>query len=87
VKAKAAPLLERAKAILAVPQDVVGADFSKWTWEPEVLLKARRDLGETLDAMAKLVTEAQVQAVADARRQADVARQRAMLKARAEAAK
>jgi hypothetical protein len=87
VKAKAAPLLERAKEILAVPQDVVGADFSKWTWEPEVLLKARRDLGETLDAMAKLVTEAQVQAVADARRQADVERQRAMLKARAAAAK
>lgn len=87
VKAKAQPLLEKAKAILAVPEEVVGADFSKWTWEPPVLLKARRDLGETIEAMTKLVTEAEMQAVADARRQADVARQRAMLKARAAAAK
>jgi hypothetical protein len=87
LKVKAEPLLEKAKAILAVPEEVVGADFSKWTWEPPVLLKARRDLGDTIDAMAKLVTEAEMQAVADARRQADVARQRAMLKARAAAAK
>ena len=87
VKAKAQPLLEKAKAILAVPQEVVGADFSKWTWEPPVLLKARRDLGETIEAMTKLVTEAEMQAVADGRRQADAARQRAMLKARAAAAK
>jgi len=87
LKVKAEPLLEKARSILAVPEEVVGADFSKWTWEPQVLLKARRALGETVEAMARLVTEAEMQAVADARRQADAARRRAMLKARAEAAR
>jgi hypothetical protein len=87
LKVRAEPLLARAQAILAVPEEVAGADFSKWTWEPQVLLNARRDLGETTDAIAKLVTEAEMQAVADARRQADLARQRAMLNARAAAAR
>jgi len=87
LKSRAGPLVARAKAIVAVPDEVVGADFAKWTWEPQVLLKARRDLGETIDAIAKLVPESEMQAVADARKKADVARQRAMLKARAEAAR
>jgi hypothetical protein len=85
--ANAAPLILRAEKILLVPQAVVGKDFTEWTWEPDVLLAARRDLGETLDALAALVTPEEIQAASDARRAAVIERQRAMLKARAEAAR
>ncbi|MBE3069116.1 MAG: DUF4091 domain-containing protein, partial [Planctomycetes bacterium] len=84
--AKAEPVLARARAVLAVPDEVCGQDFTHWTWEPEVLLAARGRLGEAIEAAAALVSEKEVQAVSDARRQAGLERQRAMLKARAEAA-
>ena len=83
--AKARTLLARAEAVLRVPGDVCGEDFTQWTWEPQVLLQARRNLGETIEGFAKLVTEAEAGAAADARRKAALQRQRDMLKARAAA--
>ncbi len=83
--AKAGPLLARAEAVLKVPPEVCGEDFTRWTWQPHVLLKARRNLGETIEALTKRVTENEMQAAADARRNAVLQRQRAMLKARAAA--
>ena len=84
---KAAPVLAKARTLLAVPKEVCGETFTEWTWEPEVLLAARRDLGETIEAMAKVVTEKELAAAVEARKAAELARQRAMLKARAAAAK
>ena len=60
--------------------------FTEWTWQPDVLLKARRDLGETIEALAKLVTEDEILAIRKARHAAEIQRQRSMLKQRAEAA-
>ena len=84
--AKARPLLARAEAVLRVPGDVCGEDFTQWTWQPQVLLQARRNLGETIEGFAKLVTEDEAGSAADARRNAVLQRQRAMLKARSTAA-
>jgi hypothetical protein len=84
--AQAAPLLKQADALLAVP-DAVCRDFTHWTWEPEVLLAARQTLGDTIEAMTKLVTEEEMLAVRAARKAGDLARQRAMLKERAGAAR
>ena len=81
----AAPLLAKAGVILAVP-DAVCADFTHWTWEPEVLLAARQELGDTIEAMTKLVPEAEMLAVRKARKEAELKRQREMLRERAEAA-
>ena len=86
-KDKASPLLAKAEALLKVPDDVCKLDFVNWTWEPEPLLKAHRDLGDTIEALAKVVTEDEMLAVRAARKKAEVERQRAMLKARAAAAK
>jgi hypothetical protein len=80
------PVLSRAEAILKVPDEVCKG-FTNWTWEPSVLLKARRELGETIDALSKLVTEEQALAARKARQDAELSRQREMLKARAEAAR
>jgi len=80
------PLLEKAEALLAVPDEVC-RDFVNWTWEPEVLLKARHELGETIDQIAKLVPESEMLAARATRRQAEVARQREMLNQRAKAAR
>jgi hypothetical protein len=87
VKPLAESLLARAGAILAVPGEVCGETFKDWTWEPDVLLAARRALGETIEEFTKVVTPAEYQAASDARRKAEVERRRAMLKARAEAAR
>jgi hypothetical protein len=81
------PLLSRAAAILAVPDEVCGATFADWTWDPAVLLKARRDLGDTIDAFAKFVPEAEYRKAVESRRATELKRQHEMLKARAEAAK
>jgi hypothetical protein len=87
VKPRAEALLARAQAVLAVPGEVCGETFKDWTWEPEALLAARRALGAGVEEFTKVVTPAEYQAAADARRKAEVERQRAMLKARAEAAR
>ncbi|HUU11621.1 MAG TPA: glycoside hydrolase domain-containing protein [Phycisphaerae bacterium] len=87
LRARAEPLLARAQAVLQMPQAVCGEDFTQWTWEPQVLLDARREMGETIEALAKLVPAPQMQAVAQARRQAVLQRQHAMLKARSQAAR
>ncbi len=84
--AQAGPLLARAAAILAVPEEVC-ADFVTWTWEPEVLLAARRELGDTIHEMTGVVSEGEMLAVRTARKEAELARQQAMLKQRAEAAR
>jgi hypothetical protein len=86
LKAKAEPLLAKADALLKVPDEVV-RNMTEWTWEPQVLLKARSELGETIDAFARLVPEAEALAVQRARIERQVQRQREMLKARAEAAR
>jgi hypothetical protein len=84
--AQAGPLLARAAAILAVPEEVC-ADFVTWTWEPEVLVEARRELGETIEALGALVSEEEMLATRRARKEAELARQREMLRERAEAAR
>jgi hypothetical protein len=70
-----------------VPDEVCKMNFVDWTWEPEVLLKAHRGLGDTIEAFTKLVSEDEMLKVRAARKKAEVERQRAMLKARAQAAK
>jgi len=87
LRARADALLVRAQAILEVPGEVCGETFADWTWEPEVLLKARRNLGDTIDAFAKVVAPEELRAATEARRAAEVQRTRAMLKVRAEAAR
>ena len=82
---RAEPLLARAEAILKVPDEVC-KDFVNWTWEPEVLLRARRNLGDTIDELAKFVTEDEVLTARRARKEQELARRRAMLRERAEAA-
>jgi hypothetical protein len=87
LQARAAPLLDRAQAVLAVPDEVCPLNFTGWTWEPEVLLKARRNLGDTIEEFTKRVTPEELQAATEARLKAETQRSRAMLKARAAAAK
>jgi len=82
---RAKALIAKAAKLLKVPDQVV-KDLKTWTWEPEVLLKARRDLGETLDAVSRLVTEEEIVAVRLARKKAELAQQYKMLKERAAAA-
>jgi len=84
---KVSALLAKAQAILKVPDEVTKLDFVSWTWEPEVLLKAHRKLGDTIEEIAKLVPEDEMLKVRAARKKAEAGRQRAMLKARAAAAK
>jgi hypothetical protein len=86
-KDAASPLLVKAEALLKVPDEVCPMNFVDWTWEPEVLLKAHRGLGDTIEAFTKLVSEDEMLKVRAARKKAEVERQRAMLKARAQAAK
>ncbi|MBM4030414.1 MAG: DUF4091 domain-containing protein [Planctomycetes bacterium] len=81
------PLLAKAQALLKVPDEVTKLDFVSWTWEPEVLLKAHRELGDTIEALAKVVPEEEMLKVRVARKKAEIERQRAMLKARSAAAK
>ena len=59
-------------------------DFGNWTWEPEVLLEARQAVGDTIEEMTKLVPEEEMLAVRKARKEAELAQQRGMLKDRAE---
>ena len=84
---EAVALRDKSKALLKVPDEVCELNFAKWTWEPAVLLKARHNLGECLDAMSKLVSEEEIMAVRLARHKMELERQRAMLKQRADAAK
>jgi len=86
-KDKADPLLAKAETLLQVPDEVTKLDFVSWTWEPAVLLKARRELGDTIEAITKVVSEDEMLKVRAARKRAEVERQRAMLKARAAAAR
>ena len=85
-KAAAEPLLARAKAVLKVPDELCPMNFTDWSWDPQVLLKAHRELGETVEALAKAVPEAEMLAVRAARQAAELHRQRAMLTDRAAAA-
>jgi hypothetical protein len=86
LRPQAAPLLKKAEALVAVPDEVC-QDFTHWTWEPEVLLRARQELGDTIEAMTKLVTEPEMLAVRKARKEAELARQHKMLRERAGAAR
>jgi len=85
--AKAKDLLERAKAVLRVPDDVTKLDFISWTWEPATLLKAHKELGETIEALTPFVGEEEMLATRKARKDEELKRQREMLRKRAEAAK
>lgn len=79
--------LARARRVLEVPDDVCPMNFTQWTWEPAVLLKARRNLGETIEALTKLITPGEMLAARKARKDAEIRRQREMLKVRAKAAR
>jgi len=83
---RAAELLARAEKLLKVPDGVV-KNLRTWTWEPEVLRNAHRELGETIDAFSRLISEKELRAARLARKTAELARQRAMLKKRAAAAR
>ncbi|MCY3017921.1 MAG: DUF6067 family protein [Planctomycetota bacterium] len=84
---KAKDLLDKAKAVLRIPDEVTGMDFISWTWEPAVLLKAHKDLGDTIEALTKLVSEEDMLATRKARKDEELKRQREMLRKRAEVAK
>ncbi|HET6427306.1 MAG TPA: DNRLRE domain-containing protein [Phycisphaerae bacterium] len=84
--AAARDLAARAKRLLAVPNEIV-KDMMNWTWEPEVLLAGRRELGETIESLARRVSEKEMLAVRLKRHEAQVQRQRDMLTRRAEAAR
>ena len=79
-------LAAKAERLLKVPQRVV-KDMRHWTWQPEVLLAARRELGDTIDAFTRRVSEKEMMAVRLARYVFQIKRQRAMLKRRAAAAR
>ena len=81
--ARAADLIARAEAILRVPDEVTPYSFTDWTWEPEVLLRARRRLGETIEEFTRLVSEEEMLAARRRRKEAELSRRRAMLRARA----
>ena len=87
LRPKAAPLLARAREVLTVPDAVCPMSFTEWTWQPRVLLAARRSLGDTIEALTKHVTDDEMLAVRAARQAAERKRQRAMLKQRAAAAR
>ena len=78
-------LYAKARELLKVPDEIV-KDLKTWTWEPQLLLAAHRELGETIDAFSKIVTEKELLAAGRARKLAQLERQRAMLKSRTEAA-
>ena len=80
--ARAKALLAKAKKLLKVPDEVV-KDLRTWSWKPEVLLAAHRDLGETIDALSQLVSEKEILAVRLARKKAELKRQYDMLRYRA----
>jgi hypothetical protein len=80
------PLLAKGKELLKVPDAVCKFNFSDWTWEPSVLLKARQELGETIEQFARLLSEQEIMAVREARRKAQLDRQHKMLAERAAAA-
>jgi hypothetical protein len=84
---KTRELLARAKGVLQVPDEVTKMDFISWTWEPAVLLKAHKELGDTIEELAKLVTEEEMLAARKARKDEELKRQREMLRQRAAAAK
>ncbi|MFP4055994.1 MAG: glycoside hydrolase domain-containing protein [Candidatus Brocadiia bacterium] len=84
---RARPVLARAEELLDVPQAVTAMGFTSWTWEPEVLLEARRELGETIHALAQLVPEDEMLAVRKARKHDQLERQRRMLRRRAATAR
>jgi len=75
-------LAARAKRLLTVPDGIV-KDMRNWTWQPEVLLAGRRELGETIDALSRLVPEREMLSVRLKRYRFEVNRQREMLKRRA----
>ena len=81
--ARTASLVAKAEALLRVPDEVTPYNFTDWTWEPEVLLRARRVLGETIEEFARLVSEEEMLAARRRRQEAELARRRAMLRARA----
>ncbi|MGD0093434.1 MAG: glycoside hydrolase domain-containing protein [Planctomycetota bacterium] len=84
---KTRELRARAQAVLQVPDEVTKKDFISWTWDPAVLLKARQDLGGTIEELTKFVTEDDMLATRKARKDEELKRQREMLRQRAAAAK
>ncbi len=80
-------LLSVAKKISAVPEEITGMDFTSWTWEPEVLIKAHRDMGETIDRMRKFVGDKELEDEAKRRIDEKNSRHRKMLQKRAATSK
>lgn len=80
--AKAADILKRADAMLDVPDEVV-TSVTKWSQDPELLLKTRRDLADFIVALKGAVPQAEYEKTRDARRSLHVERQRKMLRERA----
>ena len=81
--AKAAELLKQADALLDVPDEVV-ASVTKWTQDDDLFLKTRRQLGNLIVSMKSAVTAAEYEKVRDSRQADQLARQKKMLKERAE---
>ncbi len=78
---QAAELLAASERLLDVPDEVV-TSVTIWTQDPQLLLKARRQLGETIVAMKRFVTQAEYEKFRDARQAERLARTRQMLKDR-----
>ena len=68
--------------MLDVPDEVVKS-VTVWSQDPELLLKARRELAALIVAMKKLVSRAEYEKIRDARQAGRLKREGEMLKKRA----
>ncbi len=76
-----AELLKQADAMLDVPDEVVKS-VAEWSQDPDLLLKTRRELGELVVAVKKLLPPGAYRKVRDARHAARLKREREMLRKR-----
>jgi len=86
VSAQAKAALAGAEKLLKVPDPVV-RNLTDWTWDPNVLLVARAELGQMIESLTELVSPEEMLAARAARKLARLQRQRDMLKRRAEKAR
>jgi len=73
-----ASLLKQAAALLQVPAEVC-SDFTHWTRRGEVVLEYRRQVGETIDRISRIVSRAEYIRVRDARIAEQLRRRKQML--------
>ncbi len=80
-------LMAEAKRISEIPEEVTKKDFTSWTWEPEVLIKAHKDLGDTIDKLRKFVGDKELEEQAKKRIEEKRRKHEKMLEERAAAVK